>query len=163
MIHLRFLKWLKPSFLVCKNGVWDFGIRLLFLRHFQLQMCKKCKKPCANSKCSSCAASEGHRKRPAQFLSTTILGPISLRKWAKLWGFLALHSIKLLRLSAPQSLTAANSTHWKSTLCPWLNSTVSKSRTERKGATVLHHNMSTSYFSNQSLSSGLLNTKYHFD
>lgn len=66
----------------------------------------------------------GHRKGPVGFLSTTILDPIALCKWAKLWGFLALHSIILQRPSASQSLTAANSTQWNSTFPPWLTNTV---------------------------------------
>lgn len=70
---------------------------------------------------------DGHRKGPVGFLSTTILDPIALCKWAKLWGFLALHSIMLQRRSASQSLTAANSTQWNSTYPQWLTDTVTRS------------------------------------
>lgn len=78
-------------------------------------------------KFTSCPALDGHRKGPVGFLSTTILDPIALCKWAKLWGFLALHSIMLQRLSASQSLTAANSTQWNSTYPQWLTNTVTRS------------------------------------
>lgn len=76
-------------------------------------------------KFTSCQASDGHGKGSVGFLSTTILDPIALRKWAKLWGFLALHSIILQRLSASQSLTAANSTQWNSYPL-WFTNTVTQ-------------------------------------
>lgn len=67
---------------------------------------------------------ETQRKCKAMFLQThqlfctgvRMMGPvetpsttISVSKQAKLWGFLALHSIKLQILNASQNLTAANS------------------------------------------------------
>lgn len=55
------------------------------------------------------------------------LGPNLTVRWAKLWGFLALHSIMQQRLNVSQTLTAANSTQWNSTFSPWLNNSVIQS------------------------------------